>query len=105
MPMPPSLPTIRRADAELSGLINGKVDKTGDTMTGALILVGAPTAALQAATKKYVDDVVAAGGPDAAAADIINVPARRHCVDQRAGRALRARQRESPDLASPQFHR
>jgi hypothetical protein len=32
-----------------------KVSKTGDTMTGALVLSGAPTAGLHAATKTYVD--------------------------------------------------
>ena len=36
------------------------VAKTGDTMTGALVLYGPPTADLQAATKKYVDDSGAA---------------------------------------------
>jgi hypothetical protein len=34
--------------------------KTGGTMTGALTLSGAPTQDLQAATKKYVDDSIAA---------------------------------------------
>jgi hypothetical protein len=33
------------------------VDAVGDTMTGPLVLPGAPTLDLQAATKKYVDDV------------------------------------------------
>lgn len=32
------------------------VNKAGDTMTGALVLPGAPTTALEAATKGYVDD-------------------------------------------------
>jgi len=36
--------------------LNGKVAKAGDTMTGALVLSGAPTLALHAATKQYVDD-------------------------------------------------
>jgi hypothetical protein len=36
--------------------IAGKVAKSGDTMTGALTLSGAPTVDLHAATKKYVDD-------------------------------------------------
>ena len=39
--------------------INGKVAKSGDTMTGALTLPGAPTVDLHAATKKYVDDAAA----------------------------------------------
>lgn len=39
--------------------INNKVSKTGDTMSGALTLPGAPTADLHAATKKYVDDTSA----------------------------------------------
>ena len=38
----------------------GAVDKSGDTMTGALTLPGAPTDNLHAATKKYVDDGVGA---------------------------------------------
>lgn len=36
-----------------------KVSKGGDTMTGPLLLPGDPTAALQAATKGYVDDQIA----------------------------------------------
>lgn len=39
---------------------NGKLDKSGGTMTGALTLSGAPTADLHAATKKYVDDSILA---------------------------------------------
>ena len=49
----------------ISNAVSGKVDKTaldgylpksGGTLTGALTLKGEPTADLQAATKKYVDD-------------------------------------------------
>jgi len=40
--------------------IGTKVSKSGDTMTGALTLSGAPTVDLHAATKKYVDDAQAA---------------------------------------------
>ena len=40
----------------LTTSIGTKVSKSGDTMTGALTLSGAPTADLHAATKKYVDD-------------------------------------------------
>lgn len=36
-----------------------KVAKAGDTMTGALVLPGDPTAALQAADKQYVDTAIA----------------------------------------------
>ncbi len=38
-------------------LDNTKVDRTGDTMTGYLVLVGDPETANQAATKQYVDDI------------------------------------------------
>lgn len=38
--------------------IGTKVSKSGDTMTGALTLSGAPSSNLHAATKKYVDDAV-----------------------------------------------
>lgn len=38
--------------------ISGKVNKSGDTMTGKLTLDGAPTQNLHAATKKYVDDSI-----------------------------------------------
>lgn len=37
---------------------NGKLDKSGGTMTGLLTLSGAPTANLHAATKAYVDNKV-----------------------------------------------
>ena len=47
------------------------VNLTGDTMTGPLVLPGAPTVDLHAATKKYVDDSVATstGGITQAEAD------------------------------------
>lgn len=40
--------------------ISEKVAKSGDTMTGALVLSGAPTLDLHAATKQYVDSSIAA---------------------------------------------
>lgn len=39
-----------------------KVNKAGDTMTGALTLSGAPTSNLHAATKAYVDSQVSGAG-------------------------------------------
>jgi hypothetical protein len=42
--------------------VAAKVDKAGDTMTGALTLSGAPTIDLHAATKKYVDDLFGSSG-------------------------------------------
>lgn len=42
---------------KLKPTINGKLDKSGGTMTGALTLSGAPASDLQPATKKYVDDI------------------------------------------------
>lgn len=44
----------------LGTLLDGLLEKTGGTMTGALTLAGAPTADLHAGTKKYIDDKVAA---------------------------------------------
>jgi len=41
------------------------VPKTGGTMTGALVLSGAPTIDLHASTKKYVDDSLLSAFPDA----------------------------------------
>ena len=43
-------------------LDNTYVNVTGDTMTGALTLSGAPSNALHATTKQYVDDLFATGG-------------------------------------------
>lgn len=40
----------------ISNSLSGYLPKSGGTMTGALTLKGEPTADLQAATKKYVDD-------------------------------------------------
>lgn len=48
--------------AIIAGLPLAVVAKSGDTMTGPLVLSGDPVAALQAATKQYVDNV--AGGLD-----------------------------------------
>lgn len=47
----------------LTGLDGTKVAKAGDTMTGPLILSGAPTVPLQAATKAYADAGGAAPSP------------------------------------------
>lgn len=47
-------------DAELNAIVTAvatKLDKSGGTMTGALTLPGAPSVALHAATKAYVDAV------------------------------------------------
>jgi hypothetical protein len=43
----------------ITNSLASKVNLSGGTMTGALTLSGAPTADLQAATKKYVDDSIA----------------------------------------------
>ena len=42
--------------ADVSGVANAALPKSGGTMTGPLTLAGAPTQDLMAATKKYVDD-------------------------------------------------
>ena len=39
----------------ISGDLSGKVNKSGDTMTGPLVLPGDPTQPMEAATKQYVD--------------------------------------------------
>ena len=41
---------------DVASAVSGRVAKSGDTMTGDLVLPGAPTLDLHAATKKYVDD-------------------------------------------------
>src|SRR5262245_66634927 len=46
---------VQTALTTLNTNVNGKVAKAGDTMTGPLVLPADPTAALQAATKQYVD--------------------------------------------------
>lgn len=46
----------------LVATLAAKLALTGGTMTGALVLAGAPAADLQAATKKYVDDLIAGVG-------------------------------------------
>jgi hypothetical protein len=46
-------------DAFGNFLVSSAVDKTGDTMTGPLVLSGNPTTNLQAAPKQYVDTAVA----------------------------------------------
>lgn len=49
---------------DAAGAAAARVAKAGDTMTGALILSGAPAVDLQAATKKYVDDNAGGGDVD-----------------------------------------
>lgn len=50
--------SIFSTENDIQDLQLSKVDKAGDTMTGALILSGAPTANLEAATKAYVDSSI-----------------------------------------------
>jgi putative sterol carrier protein len=49
-------------DTTLSSSLSGKLDKTGGTMTGALILAADPTVALGAATKQYADTMLPKAG-------------------------------------------
>lgn len=50
--------------SDLFDLSDGKVDVSGDTMTGHLVLSGAPSSDLHASTKKYVDDAVSSASSD-----------------------------------------
>ncbi|MEZ2347384.1 hypothetical protein [Terriglobus sp. RCC_193] len=54
--------TARSAASTAQTAADGKVARTGDSMTGALNLYGNPTANLQAAPKQYVDQAVANAG-------------------------------------------
>ena len=49
-------------DTTSATAINGKLDKAGGTMTGAITLSGAPTTSLHAATKDYVDTMLPKAG-------------------------------------------
>ena len=62
--------------------------KAGDTMTGALVLPGDPVAALQAATKNYVD-TTSAGVQAGLGQKVSTVPAAGQTVTQPAGTQLR----------------
>jgi hypothetical protein len=55
-----TFPNVTGAVTKTHTQLNNAVDKTGDTMTGFLTLSGAPTADLHAATKKFVEDTIAA---------------------------------------------
>src|SRR5215831_12821559 len=55
---------FRAAMSDLAAIIGtGYVLKSGDTMTGPLVLPGAPTLPNQAATKGYVDGIVPPATP------------------------------------------
>lgn len=54
-----TFPNISGAVTKTHTQINDGLEKSGGTMTGALVLSGAPTADLQASTKAYVDSVLA----------------------------------------------
>jgi hypothetical protein len=94
---------FQSADTGLQTQITGKVAKTGDTLTGPLVLPGAPTLDLQASTKKYVDDsVAAAGGAGVSAAQVANTPSGTiQSTDVQA--ALNELDTEKAGLASPVF--
>jgi len=49
-------------DTSSSSAISGKLDKSGGTMTGTLVLDADPTSALDAATKQYVDTMLPKAG-------------------------------------------
>lgn len=49
-------------DTTSSSAISGKLDKSGGTMTGALVLDADPATALEAATKQYVDTMLPLAG-------------------------------------------
>jgi hypothetical protein len=79
-------PTVQGQLSQLATLVDGAasigetdaryVQLAGSTMTGPLVLPGAPTADLQAATKLYVDDAVSdatGGGLTEAQADLLYV--------------------------------
>jgi microcystin-dependent protein len=91
------------ADTTLTNSVNAKVAKGGDTMTGALLLSGTPIDDQQAATKKYVDDTVAAGGKTPTAAQIANVPSGT-IASANVQLALNELDLEKAPLASPQFN-
>lgn len=55
-----TFPNISGAVTKTHAQINDALEKSGGTMTGALVLAGAPVADLNPATKKYVDDIIAA---------------------------------------------
>lgn len=55
----------KAAAAAAQSTANAAMPKSGGTFTGAVTLAGAPTADLQAATKKYVDDAKTAAAADA----------------------------------------
>lgn len=49
-------------DAAKTASWDGKLDKSGGTLTGSLMLAGAPSVDMQAVNKKYVDDTLAGKG-------------------------------------------
>ena len=53
--------THAEVDANFNNLNNDKLEKSGGTMSGNLVLSADPTVNLQAATKQYVDTIAAAG--------------------------------------------
>lgn len=55
-----TFPNITGAVTKTHTQLNNALDKTGDTMTGALVLSGDPTLALHPTTKQYVDSADAA---------------------------------------------
>lgn len=74
-----TFPNITGPMTRTQAQLNNALDKTGDTMTGALTLSGAPSTDLQAATKAYVDSAVAGGVPSGAiimwSGSIASIPA------------------------------
>ena len=57
-----SAATIATVQAQISAVDQRKIERSGDTMTGPLILSGHPTVAMGAATKGYVDAHAGGGG-------------------------------------------
>lgn len=79
------------ARAALTGVVpddaSPYVEKTGDTMTGPLVLPGNPTSGLQAATKNYVD-ATTTGLQSGIAQKVTTIPQATQTVTQPAGTQL-----------------
>lgn len=57
-----TFPNVTGAVTKTQAQINDLLEKSGGTMTGTLVLAGAPTQNLHAATKAYADSLLSGGG-------------------------------------------
>lgn len=94
---------VDAGDADLQTQIDGKVNRSGDTMDGRLFLAYWPADDYEATTKGYVDQIVAQGGPFHLRADQITYAPSGSLESTDVQAAITELMTEKAEINSPNF--